>query len=111
MERMNEPKGTSGFCIYIDTLFEGTVPAVRDAEGRPCVFASEAEAQREIADNMITRLQEFIDGERGFEDAMTIEEYTVAVRVLSDSSIMDERGKHFYWTSHPAPSPRQGCRR
>ena len=95
MERMTEPKGTPGYCIYIDTIFEGAVPAVRDAEGKPCVFATEAEAQREIVDNIITRLQEFIDSERDFEDAMTVEEYIAEVRVLPDGSIMDERGNHF----------------
>jgi hypothetical protein len=46
-------------------------------------------------DNIITRLQEFIDSERDFEDAMTVEEYVAEVRVLSDGSIMDERGNHF----------------
>jgi hypothetical protein len=95
MKGMTDPEGTPGFCIYIDTVFEGVVPAVRDAKGKPCIFTTETEAQREIVDNIITRLQEFIDGERDFEDAMTVEEYIAEVRVLPDGSIMDERGNHF----------------
>lgn len=75
------------YCIFIDTLCEGTVPAVRDGDDKPCVFATRVEAEREIADNLITRLQEFIDGERDFDDAMCVEEYVDEVDVLPDGSI------------------------
>ena len=88
---MSEP----AFCIYITTVCEGPVPSVRDGNGKPFVFKTEIEAQREIADNAITRLQEFIDGERDFEDAMTVEEYVVPVDVLPDGSITDADGNHF----------------
>lgn len=84
-----------GFCIYITTLCEGPVPSVRDEHGLPCVFKTEVEAQREIADNAMTRLQEFIDGHREFEDAMTVEEYVVPVDVYPDGSIVDAGGNHF----------------
>ena len=84
-----------GFCIYITTVCEGRIPAVRDERGLPCVFKTEAEAQREIADNAITRLQEFMDGHRDFEDAMTVEEYVVPVDVHRDGSIADADGNHF----------------
>jgi hypothetical protein len=77
------------FCIFVDTLGEGTVPAVRDGDGRACLFATRVEAEREIADNMITRLQEFIDGQRDFEDAMTVEEYIDEVNVNSQGSIVE----------------------
>jgi hypothetical protein len=85
----------TGFCIFIDTLFEGTVPSVRDEDDLPCVFATRVEAEREIADCMIIRLQEFIAGERDFDDAMTVEEYVVAVDVLPDGSVVDADGNHF----------------
>ena len=88
---MSEP----AFCIYIDTVCEGPVPAVRDGNGKPCVFKTEVEAQHEIADNVMTRLQEFIDGEREFEDAMTVEEYVVLVDVYPDGSIVDADGNCF----------------
>ena len=84
-----------GFCIYITTVCEGSVPSVRDGKGLPCVFKAEVEAQREIADFVMTRLQEFIDGHRDFEDAMTVEEYVVPVDVYPDGSIVDEAGNHF----------------
>jgi len=88
-------KTRSGFCIYIDAVVDGPIPAVRDERGLPCWHATRIEAEREIADNMITRLQEFIDGERDFEDAMTIAEYVVEVDVLSDGSVMDADGNLF----------------
>lgn len=84
-----------GFCIYITTVCEGAVPSVRDGKGLPCVFKTEVEAQREIADFVMTRLQEFIDGYRDFEDAMTVEEYVVPVDVYPDGSVVDEAGNHF----------------
>lgn len=88
---MSEP----AFCIYITTVCEGPVPSVRDGNGKPCVFKTEVEAQREIADNTMTRLKEFIDGEREFEDAMTVEEYVVSVDVHPDGSIVDADGNCF----------------
>jgi hypothetical protein len=90
-----------GYCIFIDTLCQGAVPSVTEilpddpdhADERICVFQTELEAQREIADYMMTRLQEFLDGERDFEDAITVEEYVVAVEVFPDGTIVEASGK------------------
>ncbi len=84
-----------GFCIYANTFFQGPTLAVREDEDVPCVFDTEAEAQREIADFMMTRLREFIDGQRDFHDAITVEEYVMPVTVLSDGSVVDEEGRRF----------------
>ena len=92
-----------GYCIFIHTLCQGRVPSVHESKagdppGTPasiCVFATEREAQLEIADFMVTRLQEFMDGEREFEDAIETEEYVVAVTVQPDGSIIDEDGRRF----------------
>jgi hypothetical protein len=90
--RLRAPRCRDGFCVFITALFEGSVPAVRDGADKPLVFATEVEAQREIADNMIKRLQEFIDGERTFGDALTLEEYVVRVKALPDGSVVDPSG-------------------
>lgn len=92
-----------GFCIFINTLFEGPVPSVKEsspnaaanAAERICVFSTKREAQLEIVDFMMPRLQEFIDGERDFEDAVTLEEYVVEVEVLPDGSIVGTDGAGF----------------
>ena len=89
-----EAEPTFGWCIYIDTL-TGTSPALRGENGMPFVFASRAEAEREIVDNLMTRLHEYLAGEREFEDAITIEEYVVDVDVWPDGTISDEQGNEF----------------
>jgi hypothetical protein len=86
-----------GYCIFIDTVCEGAVPRVRgttaeDAVDAPegiCLFRTELEAQREIADAMMTRLEEFLDGERDFEDAISVEEYVVEVELGPDGVVVD----------------------
>lgn len=83
------------YCIFIDTLCEGTVPSVRTENDLPCVFATRVEAEREIADCMMIRLQQFMDGQRDFDDAITVEEYVVEVAVNSDGSIVDADGNQF----------------
>jgi hypothetical protein len=92
-----------GFCIFINTFFQGPVPSVREslpddtpnAPERICVFPTELEAQHEIVDLMMIRLQEFLDGERDFEDAVTLEEYVVEVDVCPDGTIIDADGNKF----------------
>lgn len=92
-----------GYCIFINTFFQGPVPTVTeinpaDSWGAPeriCVFSTEMEAQREIVDAMMIRLQQFLDGERDFEDAITVEEYVVEVDVCPDGTIIDADGNEF----------------
>lgn len=59
------------------------------------VFETELEAQKEIVDNQMTRLQQFLDGEREYEDAIEMEEYVVPVSIHSDGFIVDEAGRTF----------------
>ena len=54
-----------------------------------------SEAEREIASDCIERLQQFLAGERSFDDAMTVEEYVVPVTAFPDGSITDEDGAIF----------------
>ncbi len=91
---INSPDLRSGFCIYIDTLCQGAIPVVSDCE-RHTVFETELEAQMEIADHMMTRLRQFLDGEREFEDAVITEEFVVPVTVHPDGVITDENGGCF----------------
>ena len=46
-------------------------------------------------DNLHTRLQQFVDGERDYEDAIEVEEYVVPVTVQPDGVIVDEDGRRF----------------
>lgn len=85
-----------GFCIYIDTVCEGPVPIEHDGNGNIIVHATRESAEREIAGDVIDRLQQFLAGERYFDDAMTVEEYVEEVDVLPDGSIIDESGRQFH---------------
>ena len=89
------PQRASAFCIYINTFFQGPVPTVFGENDQICIFATEAEAQREIVENAVIRLEQFLSGERDFDDAITVEEYVMEVDVLPDGSIKDADGNHF----------------
>jgi hypothetical protein len=80
----------SGYCIFIDTICEGRIPAWHDEKGLPVVYPTVEAAQREIADDVMEKLHQFLEGERDFEDAMTVEDYILPVDVLPDGSILDE---------------------
>lgn len=88
------PQPKVGFCVFINTICEGHTPAISD-RGKPFVFETEFEAQCDIVDSMMIRMQEFLDGERDFEDAIQTEEYVVKVTVLPDGSVVDEYGMRF----------------
>ena len=96
MSQENSPKLQNCFCIFLDTFFGGAEPSVREGDDdHVAVFATRREAELEIVDFLQTRLQEFIDGERDFEDAITVEEYVVPVTVHLDGTITDEDGNSF----------------
>lgn len=84
----------SGFCIYVNTYFQGPVPVVSEDE-KYLIFETVLDAQREIAENQIARLRQFLDGERDFKDAMASDEFVVAVKVDSEGIITDGAGNHF----------------
>ena len=89
------PSSRPGFCVFIHSMCEGHTPSVRGDGNVPFVFGTREEAEREIADTMIDRLHEFIDGERDFDDATITEEYVVEVDVLPDGSVVCEDGRVF----------------
>jgi phosphatidylserine decarboxylase len=95
MSQEPSPKLRDGFCIYIDTICQGPVPVVSDGDDKYVVFETALEAQKEIVDNQMTRLRQFLDGEREFEDAMNVEEYVVPVTVHPDGVIVDAAGNCF----------------
>ena len=83
------------FCIFIDTACEGRIPAWHDENLMPVIYPTLAAAQREIADDVMEKLRQFLEGERDFEDAMEVEDYILAVDVMPDGSILDEDGNRF----------------
>lgn len=88
-------KPATGYCIYINTVCQGPVPVVRGEDGFAFIFPTLEEAQREIVDDVLERLRQFLVGERDFDDAITVEEYVVKVDVFPDGSILDEHNLWF----------------
>ena len=88
---MNQP----AYCIFLDTVCEGRIPAWHDEKGMPVVYPTKKAAQREISDDIIEKLNQFLASERDFDDAMTIEDYVLPVDVLPDGSVLDEDGNCF----------------
>ena len=94
MNQEPSSKLRDGFCIYIDKFCQGPVAVVSDENGY-CAFETELEAQKEIVDNQMTRLRQFLDGERECEDAIAVEKYVVPVTVHLDGVITDADGNCF----------------
>lgn len=88
------PNPRTGFCIFIDTLCQGSVPSV-SVDGHYEVFETELEAQKDIVECVMAHLQHFLDGERDFDDAINVEEYVVPVTVYPDGTFTDEAGNRF----------------
>lgn len=59
------------------------------------VFTTLLDAQREIADNQLTRIQEFLDGQREFDDAIVTDEFILPVLVTEDGHITTEDRRTF----------------
>jgi hypothetical protein len=86
----------SAYAIFMPTLLQGDMPAWYDGDtGLPVVYESELAAQREIADHHLTLIQQFLDGERDYDDAMTVEDFILPVDIWPDGSISVESGRRY----------------
>ncbi len=58
------PNLRNGFCIYINTFFQGPVPIVSDGDDKYIIFETEEDAQKEITvdHTMIRYLRQFLRG-------------------------------------------------
>lgn len=94
MSPVNETTKT-GFCIYVDTICQGPIPVERDDEGNFYVHPTRKAAEREIVEDIMERLRQYLEGEREFDDDITVEEYVVPVSVAPNGTITDEDGRTF----------------
>lgn len=83
----------TGFVIFRQTICQGTMPACYDETEFPVVFSTEREAQCEIADTQLIRIQQFLADERDFEDAIATDEFVLPVYVWPDGSISIKDGR------------------
>ena len=92
MKRNSKKPVRSGYAIFCPTVFQGTMPACYEGD-YPVLFTTEQEAQREIADHQLIRIQQFLDGERDFDDAITTDEFVLPVDAWLDGSISIRGGR------------------
>lgn len=71
------------------------MPACYDETDYPVVFTTELDAQREIADTLLTLIRQFLDGEREFHDAITTDEFVLPIEVWPDGSISTPDGRRY----------------
>lgn len=71
------------------------MPAWYNENNLPVIYATELEAQREIADNLMEHLRQFLEGERDFEDAISVDDFILPVDVWPDGSISIGDGRTF----------------
>jgi hypothetical protein len=94
MRKLRQPV-RSAYAIFTQTICEGLVPAWYDESNFPVIYATELEAQREIVDSLMEHIQQFLEGEREFDDAITVEDFILPVDVWSNGSISIEDGRTF----------------
>lgn len=85
----------SAFCIFVNTIVDGHVPLERDEHADVVVYSSREEAEQVIVQSIIERCQDYLRGQRGFEDATTIEEFVSEVQILHDHSVRTADGRIF----------------
>jgi len=88
-------KSRPAFAIFQETICEGVIPAWRDERGLPVTYDSEKEAQREIAELLIGQLNDFLAGNREFDDAIATSDFILPVDVWPDGTISTESGLLF----------------
>lgn len=82
-----------GWVVITPTLCQGDTMAWStendEEEAIPIVFDTEEEAWKEIAEDMINQLQQFVDGERELEDTnFGTEEYVAQYKEFDDGVII-----------------------
>lgn len=83
------------FAIFQETVCDGLVPTWRDENGFPVTYATEREAQIEVAELLIEQLEQFVAGEREFDDALVSGDLILPVTVWPNGTIQLESGRRF----------------
>ncbi len=93
--RPSYQNGRPSFAIFTETVCEGLVPAWHDQHGVPISYATEREAEVEIAEMMVEHLEEFLAGDRDFDDASICADFILPVFVLPDGTFYTADGRFF----------------
>ena len=80
-------KTSKGYCVFVESMCEGLVPSVFDANNQPVVFATRKEANEEIKDYAVTRLAHATNDDEVSIYSADTEEFVLEVRLLENGSI------------------------
>ena len=89
------PTTRHAFAIFEATLCQGMMPTWRNEHGVIITYATEREAQIEIAEMLMEQLRQFLAGERDFDDASTTGDFIFPIQVHPDGTIETEAGRRF----------------
>ena len=87
--------GITAYCIFINTIIDGKIPAWKGDDGEYLLYRTAREAEREIADDVVEKLMQVLDGDRELEDALTREEYVEPVILRPDGTFTDIAGTEY----------------
>lgn len=90
-----QPPSRPAYAIFTQTLCDGLVPAWHDERNLPVTYTTELEAQREIAEDLMEQLRQFLDGSRKFDEAIATEDFVLPVAVWPDGRISTDDGRTF----------------
>lgn len=85
----------NAYCIFMDAICEGKIPAWRNESGGFLLHSTERQAQLEIADYTMIRIRQFQQGERDFEDAFAVEDFIEPVTTRKDGTFVDLEGNSY----------------
>jgi len=89
------PRTRHAFAIFEGTLCQGMMPTWRDENGAIITYATEREAQIEIAGMLMGQLRRFLAGLRAFAANRTTGDCILPVTVHPDGTIETEAGRRF----------------
>jgi len=85
----------TAYCIFMDTVCEGKIPAWCNETGGFLLHSTECEAQLEIADYTMIRIRQFQQGERDFEDAFAMSHFIEPVTTRNALTFVDLDGNSY----------------
>ena len=81
---------TTGYSIRYIQGDRGLNSLVRGDNNEPFIFPTLREAQENVADDLLTQIYSYLDGEREFEDAMHIEDEIIPIMQLPNGDLVKE---------------------
>ncbi len=89
-------EGKKGFCVFKKQIRDA-VRVQRDDQGFPLIYSTREQAEREIANHVVSRIVQHFAREDGAAstNTLTLRDYIKEVEVLDDGTVVDSDGNQF----------------